>query len=948
MRTLKRSLTLWLGIVVLSACTWAGWNPAAAYADTASGGQQGQTNSAVQITGGKNFSVILKKDGTVWTWGQNDHGKLGLGISADSRAHPVQVPGLTDIVMISAGNMHTLALRSDGTVWAWGLNTSGELGDGTTTDRNAPVQVQGISDVVKVAAGALHSIAVTRDGSIWTWGNNSYGQLGNGTKESRSLPSKLKFNDWVTDVAAGAYHNLLVTKDGGYVYGWGDNSDGELGSDYTVDDVVTSPIQTSWVTHVEKVAAGYNFSIALDHDNNVYTWGKNDQGQLGDGSQDSSNDPSSNSMLGLKNYDEEIIDIAAGYSHAMARGRDGTVYIWGSGTSGETGLGTEGVAYTAPSVLFAVKGAVAVGAGYHTSYAVMGDDSVYAWGSNMYSQLGDGTKTNRNIPVKVVGLSASAEQPVPQGGGGAVTNSAVRTNPLSAGENGTAFIQSGRLFAWGDSLLGQTGTGAVSVVRTPKEVAGIDGPSAVAEGTAHSLAVAKDGTVWSWGSNMFGQLGGPADGSRTSPALIDGIGQAVDVAAGSYHSAVLLRDGTVWTFGSNLYGQLGDESVTGTSRTEPGKVTILSQVTAIASGANHLLALEADGTVWAWGDNSSGQLGDGTLGMRGSPSQVPGLTDVVAIAAGRNDSLALKKDGTVWSWGSNLYGELGDGTTIRRTSPVQVHMPATTYAVKAITAGGYHSLALLQDGTVLSWGANSFGQLGDGSGSSRSLPKPIAGLTGVKAIAAGGTHSAALKSDGTLWTWGGNAMGQLGTDGFTNRSLPVMVTGFPQRFTDIAGHWAAEAIALAAEKGYVNGYADGSFHPEELTSRAEFVKLAAAALQLKVQAAEPGQIWYQGYVDAAVKAGWLDADTAGVSWDLPITRREMAAIALHALSIDVNSSASRQASDPVMEAAVKAGVLQGYADGSFGPEDGTTRAQAVTVIERIQTLRSGGVLSGDK
>ena len=245
----------------------------------------------------------------------------------------------------------------------------------------------------------------------------------------------------------------------------------------------------------------------------------------------------------------------------------------------------------------------------------------------------------------------------------------------------------------------------------------------------------------------------------------------VAIATGDGHTVALKQDGTVWTWGLNASGQLGD----GTQfnhRTTPAPVPGLSGVAVIVAGYDHTLALKQDGTVWAWGNNSYGQVGDGTTVDRTTPVQVPGLSGVVALAAGYRHSLARRPDGTVWAWGGNFSGQLGDGTTIDRGTPAPV--PGLTGLV-AVVARARHSLALKQDGTIWAWGRNHLGQLGDGTSTNRSTPVQVAGLTGVASIAAGELHTVALKPDGTVWAWGGNVLGQLGDGTAAHQFTPVLV-----------------------------------------------------------------------------------------------------------------------------------------------------------------------------
>lgn len=283
------------------------------------------------------------------------------------------------------------------------------------------------------------------------------------------------------------------------------------------------------------------------------------------------------------------------------------------------------------------------------------------------------------------------------------------------------------------------------------------------------------GTPLTFGTNTFGQFG---DGSattaqRTTPGAVTGLSDVVKVAGGREHVLALRSDGTVMAWGHNDKGQVGDGTTTAI-RGEPVSVAGLANVKDIGTGHYHSLAVRTDGTVWVWGFNSLGQLGDGTTTNRTRPQRFGTFTTAVQAVGGRDMSYVRLADGTVWCAGSNTAGECGDGTTVQRRTPVQVSTVSTAVDV---AGGRNHGLALDDTGHVWGWGLNDSGQVGDGTTTSRTAPQEIAGLTGVVDVAAGADHSVAVRDDGTVWTWGENFRGELGLGDTADRSAPTRVPG---------------------------------------------------------------------------------------------------------------------------------------------------------------------------
>jgi alpha-tubulin suppressor-like RCC1 family protein len=343
---------------------------------------------------------------------------------------------------------------------------------------------------------------------------------------------------------------------------------------------------------------------------------------------------------------------------------------------------------------------------------------VLAWGGNGFGQLGDGTLINRRAPVAV-----------------SVLGDVIAIAP--AHEQSAALKPDGTVWVWGANDAAQLGSGVADALKhpLPNRVSGLDGVTAIGSGQHHLLVIKADGSLWAWGWNQHGQLGDGTTTNRTAPVHVSGLTNVVAATGGTVFTVALTGDGAVWRWG---HGQK-----------TPVQVAGLTGVTAIAAGAAHALALKADGTVWAAGANESGQLGIGTTdgALHETPVQVTGLTGVTAIAAGGPFSLALKGDGTVWAWGKNASGQLGDNTTTTRTQPVQVKGPGGVgflTGVTAIGAGTEHALAVKGDGTAWAWGKNAQGQLGDGTTTNRKTPVQVGGLMDGRKLGGGDFHSLAL------------------------------------------------------------------------------------------------------------------------------------------------------------------------------------------------------------
>ncbi|OYW76315.1 MAG: hypothetical protein B7Z37_09475 [Verrucomicrobia bacterium 12-59-8] len=647
---------------------------------------------------GTNFSLGIRADGTLWAWGYNSNSNLGNG-NTSTVWTPVQIGTATNWEAVSAGGNHALAVKTDGTLWAWGYNLYGQLGDGSNTQRSSPVQVGSATNWSGVAAGYYHSVATKTDGTLWAWGYNASGQNGQGTSDAlqtHTSPVQVGSVTTWTSIASGSYHSLAQRSDGS-LWAWGQNSYGQIGNAST--STITSPVQIGTATNWNSFSCGYYSSVGTRSDGTLWSWGRNAEGQIGDGTLTQRSSPI---QIGS---DTNWQQAQAGGYHMLARKNDGT--IW-------------------------------------------------AWGWNNYGQLGQGYNDQTlhgTIPLQI----------------GTATNWAV----LAPGNGCNIATRSdGTLWSWGDDSSG--GLGYAGHLLQP--VAAQFGPIATASGgDGHTAVIRADGTLWMLGNNGNGQIGiGASDsGQHPVPAQVQPGTQWISVAAGGFHTAAIRSDGTLWTWGYNNYGQLGDGTTT--QRASPAQVGADANWLSVSAGYYFTVGLRTDGTLWAWGYNTDGQMGNGTTSSTGQwqPVQIGSAADWAAISCGSYHVLSLKQNGTLWSWGLNSYGQVGDGTTTTpQSSPLQVGS-ATNW--RSIASGRYYSVATQQDGTLWAWGYNGTGNLGDGTFTNRSSPTKIGADTTWTSVSAGYYHTVGTKIDGTLWSWGYNFYGQLGNGGTASQSSPTQV-----------------------------------------------------------------------------------------------------------------------------------------------------------------------------
>ncbi len=718
--------------------------------------------------------AINKNTGTLWTWGQI--GYLS-GSEYAFTSYPTQLNTTIwsgqwiDITLTL--DLVIAAIKSDGTLWTWGASSVyGSMGNSTTVARSSPVQISSDTNWSKVYSNGLGFFAIKTTGALWAWGYNGRGIFGNSSTVSRSSPVQIGTDSWTmvkgleTDNGGGITYAVAIgIKTNGTLWSWGDNAAGQLGLN-TTSSSTSSPTQIGALSNWVSAATGGFASAAVNSSGQLFIWGNNGFGQFGDLS--STTVSRSSPVQVLSSLTHKLVEmngkqtyVGGDYGVRSCGYQTDPGALLGNGFSG-TYTQSELISVATGSFLLYDRSSPyqigtsswsIVSSGEYMSAAIRADGTLWTWGRNNSGQLGygDGTTYSRSSPTQV----------------GTSSWSSVDVKTLT-----TIGLINNSVYSWGINTSGQLGDNtlvnksspvgiltSLPALRYPTQLT-TDSWTQASAGDKHSLAIkASTNMLYGWGDNTYGQVG---VGPLYSFTLFSG--------AFSNSAGIITNNGLLYTWGYNNYGQLGNNSVANVTNNVVNLVTPGASWVAASIFSEHTVAIDSNYKLWAWGINTSGQLGDGTTINRSSPVQI-GTSSWSSVSASINSTHAIKSDGTLWSWGSSQYGQLGDGTTINKSSPVQISGAGSW---SQISAGGYHVIAKKTDGTLWAWGFNSSGQLGNNSVVSRSSPVQV-GTSSWTSISAGIDSSYGILPNNTLWAWGLNTNSQLGDNTTINRSSPVQI-----------------------------------------------------------------------------------------------------------------------------------------------------------------------------
>ena len=697
------------------------------------------------------------------------------GDAGDIYPVPTQLFSATTWSTIAAGNHFNCGVQTDASLWCLGQANSNYQQGADNAVHYVPQKV-GNASWSQVATGSTHACGVQTDTTLMCWGNNANGQTGQnlttGNTTTPKVPVSAPATGWA-QVSTGSAHSCAVRTDG-TLYCWGLGTSGQLGNvagtaSQAVATAVTVPAADGW----SSVSVGNTHTCALRTDQTLYCWGDNAGYKLGQGGTSQVDSATPLAVTGTAAW----TGLSAGYDHTCGLKTGGLLFCWGIGTNGRLGNNSASGNVSTP---YQVSPAIpwrSVSGSNGATCAIQTNGALWCWGNNVYGQLGQNDLTQRLVPVPV----------------GADTNWAnlgQGSNPsqvCATRTDGTAWCQ-----------------GDPGVVRfTPQVVGSATNWRSVAVGDNFTCGVQTGDSLWCRGLNTYGRLGTGDANPRfqmtqiTSPSV-----SWKQVSAGTNHACAVGTDTTLYCWGRNNVGQIGAGTAT-TQYLTPNPVLlggVATGWTSVTAGSAFTCATRTDATVYCWGDNASGQLGQGiTGGTATAPAAASAVTAVggwATLQAGASQICGLRTDRTLYCWGLNSSGQLGNNSTTSTGTPVQV-VAADGVPWRTFGAGASHVCAVKVNGTLWCWGAGSNAQLGGpGVVSSQRLPAQVGSQITWRQVGAGNLQTCAVQLNNSVWCWGNNRDGQLGQGAAvtTLQLVPLRVPGVTGR--PVLGGGSSGAVAL--------------------------------------------------------------------------------------------------------------------------------------------------------
>lgn len=646
----------------------------------------------IQVAAYKDTTVVLKSDGTVWGWGENSFGMLGEDRDKYVRS-PERLEGFESINAIAMGNGYLLAVKNDGTVLGIGKNDVGIINPdkiGKSIER--PSRISELTEIRAVSAGINYAMALKEDGSVFIWGDYRY----KSSQAFNNPPRNVTHAKGAEVITASRYNAFVIDKDR---------------KAWFLRGYLHRPEKIENLEEVAQIYESDRLTYAVSADGSLWYWTINGQ--------------YTNRLEGPAGVDK-----LAAYGAGGMLALDSTGHLW---KWDEEEL--------KPNKVEEIDGIMDIAAGDSHMIALKKDGTLWAWGENGRGQLGDGGAYLQRIPIEVVGLQNA-------------------TMISASSDFAAALLSDGTVWTWGNNSSGQLGTGTREDSLQPVKVEGINGIKLIATGESHMVALKEDGTVWAWGSNSSGELGDATYEDRLLPVQTTELKRIASVSAGNGYSTALTVNGAVWAWGNSSYEPKKAKKKKDISK--PVRVEELSAITAIDAGSECVLAVNRAGNVSGWGNNFNGQLGISPGkddNIREKPRAISGFSYIKAVSLGGGHGLSLSWDGEVKAWGSNGFRQLGNDRELKFSSPRTIECLEN---IVSVSAAGNQSFAVDKAGKLWVWGDNSQGQLGPNLGNVINQPVEANYIYDVKQVACSESYTLALTGNGRVMGWGFNDKGQLG------------------------------------------------------------------------------------------------------------------------------------------------------------------------------------------
>jgi alpha-tubulin suppressor-like RCC1 family protein len=705
---------------------------------------------AQEVTSRYYHSCALNGAGEARCWGNNPAGQIGNGSVTAFFVQPQVVSGGFAFLHIRAGENHTCALRTNRMVYCWGANSLGQLGRGNNTgSSNIPVSVIGGLLFDSITVGANHTCGRSTNGFIYCWGSNSRGQLGDGTDiPIATLPVPIQGHPNLNAISSGGNHGCHIWT-GGQLYCWGSDTYGQLGNGTAGTWIV--PDDISQGSNYVAISAGNEHTCGLLLGGDAYCWGRGTEGQIGNNAKVNESAPTL--VLGYHKFKA----ITAGISHTCALIANGAAYCWGRNNFGQLGVSTDIVEQLVPSTVAGGRFFTGISAGEYHTCGVTAAGEAYCWGWNSTGELGDGTRNQSPQPVRAQSTEA--------------------LTAVSVGSDFSCALNSaGQAFCWGQNAAGQLGDGSYTMRFTPGPVSTALRFAKISAGNRYVCAITTTGAAYCWGANTYGTLGNgdlTVTSSRLPVAVLGGLSFS-NISSGRQHACGLTVDRGEYCWGLDASGRLGD-GISGGIR--PFPVSIASGTytwQSLGSGDNHTCAITTTDQLYCWGSNTRGQIGDASTTDRRIAVRITDpSTHIMKVAGGAAHTCAIRSDRSMLCWGDNAVGQLGDGTTIQRLIP---NLVFGGIRFQELALGYGHSCGIRVSTHAYCWGRNSEGRLGNGTSVDSYIPVAAFFMTAaLRSIAAGAEHTCAADGAGATYCWGSSWNGTLGnTFGVSYLPVPVL------------------------------------------------------------------------------------------------------------------------------------------------------------------------------